>query len=104
MNNELNCFFPFNGCGGAIEALSQSRITMGKVYVSEIDRYADAVSRYHRPDQINLGDIQNVQLSDFDVPIDLIVGGSPCQGFSFAGKQLNFSDPRSKSWKEIRQC
>ena len=28
--------------------------------------------------------------------IDLLLGGSPCQGFSFAGKQLNFSDPRSK--------
>jgi len=28
--------------------------------------------------------------------IDLLFGGSPCQGFSFAGKQLNFFDPRSK--------
>lgn len=28
--------------------------------------------------------------------VDLLLGGSPCQGFSFAGKQLNFSDPRSK--------
>lgn len=28
--------------------------------------------------------------------IDLLLGGSPCQGFSFAGKQLNFSDPRSR--------
>jgi DNA (cytosine-5)-methyltransferase 3A len=28
--------------------------------------------------------------------IDLLLGGSPCQGFSFAGKQLNFFDPRSK--------
>jgi DNA-cytosine methyltransferase len=35
--------------------------------------------------------------------IDLLIGGSPCQGFSFAGKQLNFDDPRSKLfWEYVR--
>jgi site-specific DNA-cytosine methylase len=33
--------------------------------------------------------------------IDLLMGGSPCQGFSFAGKQLNFEDPRSKLFFEF---
>merc|ERR1711991_451678 len=32
--------------------------------------------------------------------IDILIGGSPCQGFSFAGKQLNFDDPRSKLFFE----
>ena len=36
-----------------------------------------------------------------DDPIDLLIGGSPCQGFSFAGKQLNFNDPRSKLFFEF---
>ena len=33
--------------------------------------------------------------------VDLCIGGSPCQGFSFAGKQLNFDDPRSKLFFEF---
>src|SRR5690606_31986844 len=33
--------------------------------------------------------------------IDLLIGGSPCQGFSFAGHQLNFNDPRSKLFFEF---
>ena len=103
MRQAINCFFPFNGCGGGLQALRQNGRPTGKVYVAEIDRYADAVNRYHFPDAINLGDIQNIKASDFDVPIDLIVGGSPCQGFSFAGKQLNFDDPRSKLfWEFVR--
>lgn len=103
MRQPINCFFPFNGCGGGLQALRQNGRPTGKVYVAEIDRYADAVNRYHFPNAINLGDIQNIKASDFDVPIDLIVGGSPCQGFSFAGKQLNFDDPRSKLfWEFVR--
>ena len=42
--------------------------------------------------------------------VDLCIGGSPCQGFSFAGKQLAFDDPRSKLffefvriWREIKE-
>jgi len=42
-----------------------------------------------------LGDITKWENWDIEKP-DLIIGGSPCQGFSFAGKQLNFNDERSK--------
>ena len=38
---------------------------------------------------------------DYELDIDLLVGGSPCQGFSFAGKQLNFNDERSKLFFEF---
>ena len=57
---------------------------------------------------IHLGDVQSIKtsgdclLDDFDCghKIDLLIGGSPCQGFSFAGKNLNFDDPRSKLFFE----
>jgi len=51
---------------------------------------------------VHLGDVQNVKADDLP-QIDLLIGGSPCQGFSFAGKQLNFDDPRSKLfWEFVR--
>ena len=59
------------------------------------------------PDTIQLGDVTKVKADDLE-PIDLLVGGSPCQGFSFAGKQLNFDDPRSKLFFEfvrlLKEC
>jgi site-specific DNA-cytosine methylase len=53
------------------------------------------VTQHHYPDTIQLGDITNWK--NWNLPqIDLIIGGSPCQGFAFAGKGLNFEDERSK--------
>lgn len=55
------------------------------------------ISKKNYPDIIQLGDINNWKQWDIDWSnIDLLIGGSPCQGFSFAGKKLNFQDPRSK--------
>lgn len=49
------------------------------------------------PNTIQLGDVENYKNWNIDwSSIDLLIGGSPCQGFSFAGKQLNFNDSRSK--------
>ncbi|HAW78966.1 MAG TPA: hypothetical protein DCX27_04140, partial [Balneola sp.] len=55
------------------------------------------------PDIVHIGDVQNVIWPEmFDgAPIDLLIGGSPCQGFSWAGKRLNFDDPRSKLFFEF---
>lgn len=64
-------------------------------YCSEIDKYSMLVTQSNFPDSIHLGDVENY--NDWDLPkIDLLIGGSPCQGFSHAGKGLNFEDPRSK--------
>ena len=43
----------------------------------------------------------NIGLNMFAHTIDLLIGGSPCQGFSFGGKGLNFDDPRSKLFFEF---
>lgn len=76
-------------------ALDRAGIRVYKYYASEIDKYAQQVSEKNYPDIIRLGDITKWQDWDIKEPIDLILAGSPCQGFSFSGKQLNFKDPRS---------
>ena len=76
-------------------ALDRSGIGVNKYYASEIDKHAIAVSRYNWNNE-HLGDVTEWREWDIDwSSIDLILAGSPCQGFSFAGKQLAFDDPRS---------
>jgi len=75
-------------------ALDRLGIKVDNYYASEIDKYAMKVSEANYPDIIQVGDITALDLSTLP-KIDLIMGGSPCQGFSFAGKQLAFDDPRS---------
>lgn len=78
-------------------ALERAGIKVNKYYASEIDKYAISVSNKNYPSIIQLGDINNWKSWDIDWEhIDLLIGGSPCQGFSFAGKKLNFKDERSK--------
>jgi DNA-cytosine methyltransferase len=65
-------------------------------YTSEIDRHAMAQSKLNFPDSVQLGDITKWREWDIEwAKIDFIGAGSPCQGFSLAGKHLAFNDPRS---------
>lgn len=85
----------FDGCSMARVALDRAGIKYENYFASEIDKYSIAIAKKNYPDTIQLGDI--TKWKEWNLPkIDLVVGGSPCQGFSFAGKQLNFSDERSK--------
>lgn len=66
-------------------------------YASEIDQKSITISKDNYPYIIQLGDINEWCSWDIDWgSIDLLIGGSPCQGFSNNGKKLNFEDPRSK--------
>lgn len=85
----------FDGMACGLVALKRAGIPVAKYYASEIDKYAITVAKKNHPEIIHLFDVENWQQWDIDKP-DLIIGGSPCQGFSFAGKQLAFDDPRSK--------
>ena len=87
----------FDGMSCLMLALQKLGITPDKYYASEIDKYAMKVSNANFPDIIQMGDIEKWKEWDVDWgSIDLVAGGSPCQGFSFAGKQLNFEDSRSR--------
>jgi DNA-cytosine methyltransferase len=78
-------------------ALQKSNIEVNNYFSCEIDKYAIQVTRSNYPNTKQLGDVRFVTGQQFDDigGINLLIGGSPCQGFSFAGKQLNFDDPRS---------
>lgn len=90
--NVLSCFDGMS-CGQI--ALERAGIQVDNYFASEIDKYAIKVTQSHYPNTIQLGDIQNWK--EWGLPkIDLLIAGSPCQGFSNAGKGFNFDDPRSK--------
>jgi len=81
-------------------ALEKLGIEVDTYYASEIDKYAMQVTQANFPNTIHIGDVCNIKAEDYP-NIDLILAGSPCQGFSFAGKQLAFDDPRSALFFEF---
>lgn len=90
----INVLSLFDGMSCGQIALNRMDIEYGNYFASEIDKYAIKISQKNYPDIIQLGDVNNWMV--WGLPkIDLLIGGSPCQGFSFAGKQLNFKDERS---------
>lgn len=90
----FNVLSLFDGMSCGQLALRRAGIDYDAYYASEIDKHAITVAKDNFPDTIHLGDVKDIT-ADTLPPIDLLIGGSPCQGFSFAGKQLNFDDPRS---------
>lgn len=95
----MNVLSLFDGISCGQVALERDGIEVNNYYASEIDKYAIQVAQHNYPNTIQLGDIATINGNDLP-KIDLLIGGSPCQGFSFAGKQLNFNDPRSKLFFE----
>lgn len=93
----MNVLSLFDGMSCGRIALERAGIKVYKYYASELDKYAIKVTQANWPETIQLGDVTKWREWDIDwSSIDLLIGGSPCQGFSFAGKQLAFDDPRSK--------
>jgi len=103
----MNVLSLFDGMSCGQIALKQLGIPINKYYAAEIDPYAMRVTQNNFPETIHLGDVTKVKGEDLE-KIDLLLGGSPCQGFSFAGKQLNFDDPRSALFFEfvrlLKEC
>lgn len=84
----------FDGMSGGRESLKRMGIPVKSYKAYEIDKYAITIAKKNHPDIDHMGDVREAK--NIEGEADLILGGSPCQGFSFAGKQLNFEDPRSK--------
>lgn len=100
---KINVLSLFDGISCGHIALDKAGMPINKYYASEIDKYAIKVTNKNYPDTINLGDVTTVSGELFTEKIDLLIGGSPCQGFSQAGKMKNFDDSRSKLfWEYVR--
>ena len=95
----MNVLSLFDGMSCGQIALNRLGIKYDNYYASEIDKYAIQVTQKNYPNTKQIGDVTKIKGEDLP-KIDLLIGGSPCQGFSFAGKRLNFEDPRSKLFFE----
>lgn len=96
----MNVLSLFDGMSCGQIALDKLGSKVNNYFASEIDKYAMQVTKHNYPNTKHIGDV--TKLKGAELPsIDLLIGGSPCQGFSFAGKQLNFDDPRSKLFFEF---
>lgn len=113
----MNVLSLFDGISCGQIALERAGIKVDNYFASEIDKHAIKVTQTNYPNTIQLGDISNVKYFNgklyyktedmvicvFDGKIDLVIGGSPCQGFSIMGKQLAFDDPRSALYFEFER-
>lgn len=98
----MNVLSLFDGISCGMIALQRSGIIVDNYYSSEIDNFAISISKMNYPNIKQLGDVINWKDWKIDwKSIDLLIGGSPCQGFSSSGKELNFNDPRSKLFFEF---
>lgn len=118
LDKGINVLSLFDGMSCGQIALERCGIKVNNYFASEIDKYSIAVTQYNYSNTIQLGDIRKIKYENnilyseknkYDIDkIDLIIGGSPCQGFSFSGKRLNFEDERSKLFFEfyrlLKEC
>ena len=108
----------FDGISVGMQALKNKGFIIDKYYASEVDKQAIKISQLNHPEILRIGDVTKVSIlrtgvirsengqfqigdCEYRAPIDLVLAGSPCQGFSYSGKQLNFDDPRSKLFFEF---
>lgn len=80
----------FDGISCGRLAIKRAEIPVNIYYASEIEKAAISVGKANFPDNHYLGDVRNVYVSSLK-EIDLLIGGSPCQSFSFAGKRNGMS-------------
>lgn len=80
----------FDGMSCGQQALERIGVNVLEYYASEIDKHAIAVTMHNYPNTKQLGSV--IDVDGYKLPkIDLLIGGSPCQSFSFAGKRKGMS-------------
>jgi len=99
-NKKINVLSLFDGMSCGQIALNKAGIEYENYFASEIDKHAIKVTQNNYPNTKQIGSVTDIKGSGLP-KIDLLIGGSPCQGFSIAGKKLNFTDDRSKLFFEF---
>lgn len=95
----MNVLSLFDGMSCGQLALQRAEIKYKQYYASEVDKWAIKTTQHHFPKTVQLGDVRDVNGNKLS-KIDLLIGGSPCKGFSRAGNGLNFEHPESKLFFE----
>ena len=103
----MNVLSLFDGMSCGQIALNKLGIKVDNYFASEIDKFAIKITQKNFPNTKQVGDVTKLKTEDLP-KIDLLIGGSPCQGFSTAGNELNFNDPRSALFFEfvrlLKEC
>ena len=87
----------FDGMSCGQIALRELGVPIERYYASEIDKHAIKQTQLNFHETIQIGDVEKLREWDIEwEEIDLLLAGSPCQGFSLAGKMLGHDDPRSR--------
>ena len=98
----MNVLSLFDGISGARVALERAGIEVDNYYASEIDKWAIQIASKNYPDTIQIGSVVDIDASTLP-NIDLLIGGSPCQDLSVAGKGKGLSGERSRLfWEYVR--
>jgi len=95
----LNVLSLFDGISCGQLALQRAGVVYDKYYASEVDKHAMEVTQSNYPHTVQMGDVTTIGASALP-KVNLLIGGSPCQGFSVSGKQMNFDDHRSRLFFE----
>lgn len=85
----------FDGISCGQVALERAGIPVEIYYASEIDKYAIQITQKNYPNTIQLGDVTKIDFKEYIGKVDLIMGGSPCQDLSIAGKRAGLQGERS---------
>ena len=86
----MNVLSLFDGMSCGQIALNRLGLKIDNYFASEVDKYAIQVTKANYPNTKHIGDVRDVNPEDLP-KIDVLIGGSPCQSFSFAGKKKGMS-------------
>jgi len=86
MNEGITVLSLFDGISCGQLALDRLGVKVKSYYASEVDKYAMGETQRNYPDTVQIGDVTKINTSSLP-KIDILIGGSPCQGFSFAGHE-----------------